>query len=211
MELLPVIIGLFRGGPAQPPAARDDLLLVEAIRRGEPDAEAEFAERFRDRVLNVALRRLKDPEAARDVAQETILAALLSLRDGRLNHPERLSAFVFGTARNLINNYVRSSVRRNERALTEDMPAQTDPFGTDFENRTLLRSALATLPPHDQQILRLTLVDQLNPGEIARLLGLRPDVVRARKTRALKRIKRKITSIVTKRRASATQDIRGGA
>src|SRR5574340_978937 len=117
MDLVRVATGLFRNGSLRQQSTSDDLRLVEAIRRGERAGEAEFAERFHDRVLTVALRRLKDSEAARDVAQDTILAVLLSLREGRLNHADRLSAFVFGTARNLINNHFRLGDRRNERSL----------------------------------------------------------------------------------------------
>jgi DNA-directed RNA polymerase specialized sigma24 family protein len=62
----------------------------------------------------------------------------------------------------------------------------------------------------DRQILRLTLVDGCKPGEIAQNLKLHPDVVRARKSRALKKIRQAITSRVTKRQAVATQTIRGG-
>ena len=40
----------------------------------------------------------------------------------------------------------------------------------------------------DRQILLLTLVDGMKPGEIAEQMGLTAEVVRARKSRAQKRV-----------------------
>jgi DNA-directed RNA polymerase specialized sigma24 family protein len=48
--------------------------------------------------------------------------------------------------------------------------------------------ALSALGPADREVLLLTLVEGLKPGEIAVKTGLSPDVVRTRKSRALRRI-----------------------
>ena len=47
---------------------------------------------------------------------------------------------------------------------------------------------LAQISPSDREILDLVLVEGLKPGEIAVRMGLAPEVVRTRKSRALKRI-----------------------
>jgi DNA-directed RNA polymerase specialized sigma24 family protein len=41
----------------------------------------------------------------------------------------------------------------------------------------------------------MTLNEGLNPGEIARRLGLRPDVVRKRKSRAVKKIAERLARL----------------
>jgi RNA polymerase sigma-70 factor (ECF subfamily) len=51
-----------------------------------------------------------------------------------------------------------------------------------------MAQALAGLSAADRQVLTLTLVDGLKPGEIAVQIGATAEVVRTRKSRALKRI-----------------------
>ena len=53
---------------------------AQRIQAGDPAAEEEVAEFFHPRVLAMASVRLRDAEAARDVAQETILAVLQAVR-----------------------------------------------------------------------------------------------------------------------------------
>ena len=209
MSLLSSALGRLRQVADESQLGVDCEHLVEAIVRGEPAAEAEFAERYHGRIFTVALHRMRDSDAARDVTQETILNVLISLREGRLRDPRRLPAFTYGTARNLINNYERSSDRRNETPLQEELSAPPDLSDCDFQRRQLVRDALLVLPPRDREILHLTFLEELKPKEIAQLLELHPDVVRARKSRALKRIRKEIKSLVTRRKVAATRGNEG--
>ena len=85
--------------------------LAERIRGHEPSAEEELVRIFSDRVRFLVLARTRDPEAARDLAQEVMLAVVRALRGEQLREPERLAGFVYGTARNLVNNYLRTRSR----------------------------------------------------------------------------------------------------
>ena len=69
---------------------------------------------YRRGVFVIAVARTRDREAARDLTQEILIAVLKALREGRLRDSEKLSAFIQGTARNLINNYLRTKVRHAE-------------------------------------------------------------------------------------------------
>jgi DNA-directed RNA polymerase specialized sigma24 family protein len=51
-----------------------------------------------------------------------------------------------------------------------------------------MAAALAELGPADREVLLLTLVEGLKPGQIATRIGVTADVARTRKSRALKRI-----------------------
>jgi RNA polymerase sigma-70 factor (ECF subfamily) len=153
------------------------------------EAEDTLVHRFTDRVFQIALVRTRDREAARDIAQETMLAVILNLRNGRLLDPEKLPNYVAGTARNLINNYLRTRSRRPEGGPPpEEIPAPyCEPEFEESERRFLARRALAELRPADRLILLLTLVDGLTPTAIAERLNLSPEVVRKRKSRAVER------------------------
>ena len=96
--------------------------LVERIRRLEAPAEEELVHLFSNRVAFLVRTRTRDPEAARDLTQEVLLAVVLALRNGHLREAERLAAFVYGTARNVINNYLRTRSRSpREDAIDDDL------------------------------------------------------------------------------------------
>ena len=95
--------------------AQQQSSLAERIRGHEPSAEEELVRIFADRVRFFVLARTRDPEAARDLAQEVMLAVVRALRGEQLREPERLAGFVYGTARNLVNNYLRTRSRSPQR------------------------------------------------------------------------------------------------
>jgi RNA polymerase sigma-70 factor (ECF subfamily) len=177
--------------PSGPDADAERLLrLVERIATGEPAAEAELAERFSRRLQVMMAVRTRDREAARDLAQEAMIAVLAALRKGQLREPERLAGFVHGTGRNVLNSYFR---QRQRQPVSVELTPEAAWFVPEDEVESgervrALREGLAQLEPHDRAVLSMTLVDGLKPGDIAARLGLSAEVVRARKSRALKRL-----------------------
>jgi RNA polymerase sigma factor (sigma-70 family) len=165
------------------------LSLVDRILRGDALAEEELVVRFTTRIRSLAWTRTRDREAARDLAQEVLMNALSALRGGQLRDAEKLGAFMFGVARNVINNHLRSRGRQPvEEPIAEDVPvADADELGLS-DRMGLVRRALRRLDTTDQRILSMTLVDGFKPGEISSALGLSAEVVRARKSRALKKV-----------------------
>lgn len=134
--------------------------------------------------------RIHDRETARDLAQDALVAAIAALRAGSLREPDRLAAFVLGIGRNLANNYIR---RRQSGPIEvpldpDSIVARADPDTQDRERREIAARALRALPAADRQVLGLTLVEGLKPGDIAERLGENVDVIRTRKSRALKKV-----------------------
>jgi RNA polymerase sigma-70 factor (ECF subfamily) len=163
--------------------------LAERIRSQEPSAEEELVRLFGDRVRFLVVARTRDPEVARDLTQDVMLAVVRALRGGQLRDPERLAGFVYGTARNVINNYLRTrsrSPKEDPIDAAEHVASAVEPIDNS-ERIALVRRTLATLEATDRQILLLTLVEGLKPGEIGARLGLTSEIVRARKSRALKK------------------------
>ena len=163
--------------------------LAERIRGYEPSAEEELVSLFSDRVRFLVLARTRDPEVARDLAQDVMLAVVRALRAEQLREPERLAGFVYGTARNILNNYLRTRSRLPKEDPIDDALhlAQPPEQADNSERMGLVRRALAFLDPTDRRILLLTLVEGLKPGEIGGRIGMTGEIVRARKSRALKK------------------------
>jgi RNA polymerase sigma-70 factor (ECF subfamily) len=185
------------------PTATGDLARVaERIRVGDPSAEDELAREFGERIRVFLTMRTRDRDLARDLAQDVMMSVLTALRGGQLREPERLAAFVYGTARNIVNNHLRTGRRTRSEALVQDVPSATPNPADEFESgerQHLVRRGLAALNRADRGILLMTLVDGLKPGEIAWRLGLSAEVVRARKSRALKRVVERIEGLSRKR------------
>ena len=171
--------------------------LAERIRNHDPSAEEELVRLFSRRVACLVIARTRDREIARDLTQDVMLAVVLALRDGHLREPERLAAFVLGTARNLVNNYLRT-LRRQPREDPIDPGFDLASMPAEFENTEradLVRQALGALDSTDRKILSLTLVEGLKPGEIALRLGLTPEVVRTRKSRAVRKVTERVKTL----------------
>lgn len=167
---------------------------------GTPDADsdllaAELSERFRDRIRFFAARRLRDRNAAEDVAQEVLRRTLEALRAGRVENREALPAFLFQTARHVCMQWGRSEGRR-DRAFNrlQSGTSEADP-GEDTltglitaERREKVREAFTHLGPGDREVLALSYVEALGAEEIAGRLNLTPGAVRVRRHRALHRL-----------------------
>ena len=186
--------------PAEPARAQAGLELVARIRAGDRLAEDEFVATYHRGLLLIATARTRDREAARDLTQEILMAVLKALREGTLRDAEKLSAFVQGTARNLINNYLREKARRLECDLRPD-DAPTKDAVEELEladKQRLIHRELEGFSPVDRQILLLSLVDGHSLLEVAQRLGLSHDAVRARRSRMIRKITKKFAHMSQK-------------
>ena len=173
---------------AVPPAEFDPVVVTESIRKGNRQAENELAAQFHPRVMAfLGVRRL-DRHIAEELAQEILMAVVCAAREGRVREPANLASFVYGVARNLLNDRLRRDAREKSDPLRpgDDFPAP-DPSPED-ERVLAARREIDLLDPVDRKILLMTLVEGLKPGEIASAMRMSSDVVRQRKSRSLKKI-----------------------
>jgi len=163
--------------------------LVARIHGGDPAAEEEFARFFAPRVRVMIQTRTRNPEVARELTQDVLLSALKALRSGALREPGSLAGFIHGIARNIVNAHIRSQFEQVEVPLDTEIGAAHPFDDQDLEGAAAVREALTFLRDGDREILIMTLVEGLKPGEIAKRSGLDPAVVRQRKSRAILRIR----------------------
>jgi RNA polymerase sigma factor (sigma-70 family) len=184
--------------------------LAERIRRGDAAAETELVHEFSRRIFVMGVVRTRDREAARELVQDVLMAVIAALRKGQLRDEDKLPAFIYGTARNLINNRHRDEYPPME-PLPEDL-AETSSIAQheDAERVQLVHQALERLGQEDRKILWMTLVEGQKPGEIAAVLGLTPEVVRTRKLRAVKKVTELIEKKVSRTQANLPHSYKGG-
>jgi RNA polymerase sigma-70 factor, ECF subfamily len=164
--------------------------LVERVRDGDSAAEARIAELFSPAIQAMARARSRGLADPQDVCQDVLMTVISALRRGQLRDVERLGPFVAGVARNVINSELRARQARGTEPFTEAVAPVAD-LRQEIARRDrarLLKAALEEVSASDRQILLLTLVHGLKPWEVADRLALDPQVVRARKTRAVRRL-----------------------
>lgn len=153
-----------------------------------PDLEAYLAELGAGLEV-VALRRLGDPDDARDAVQETLARLLARVREGRVSDRHELGLVGYGIVRHVIADLLRARGRRVAiESLELASPASALQSLLSAEENAALRACLATLAPADRDLLTRCYVDGERIGRIAELLGEPPERVRKRKSRALARL-----------------------
>ena len=94
-----------------------DLEVIREVQEGNREAFRELIERYQDRVYTLLIRILKNPETARDIAQETFLKAYLNLQQYREEF--KFSNWLLKIAQNLAFSHLRH-VGVNRERLTLD-------------------------------------------------------------------------------------------
>jgi len=163
-------------------AALSDMELAEAAVT-DLDAFGELVRRHQDFVYGAALRIVRNPVMAQDLAQEAFVRAHRALSGFR--GQAQVRSWLYRIATNLALNAVQ---RRREYPTDEvpDRPARIDP-AHDAENLILrreLEDAIAELPPKLQRPLVLREYEGLSYQEIAETLDLPLNTVRTRILRA---------------------------
>lgn len=105
---------------------------------------------------------------------------------------ENLRAFLFTVARNLIKDYYKKKKPVLERDLPEGV-MQNVPVASDAERLSEARLALQAvgeLPDDYRTALHLHLIEGYGVGEVADMLGERPNTISVRIKRGLEKVRR---------------------
>ncbi len=175
----------------QPHGARDDLDLVRAWRRGDPQAGEALIERHAPFIWRFFRRKI-DVDAE-DLTQKTFLACL-ELQD-RLRPDASFRAFALGVARNLWLRHRRalSRGREEERSAIEAVPLVTpSQVAALREEQKILLKAVRSLRLDLQIVVELFYWEELKVQEISDLLGVPPGTVKWRLSRARELLRERI-------------------
>lgn len=148
---------------------------------------------MRPRAVAIAERVLGDRDEAEDLAQEALLRAYLGL--SALRDPDRFESWVCGIAVNL------AKMRRRQRAAqtrAQEAVARSDRRLDPFEEQqtlSLVREAIALLPPGQQEAVVMHYVAGLSCDEIASVLGTTSTAVRVRLHRARVQLREQLTAV----------------
>ncbi|MBG0562382.1 RNA polymerase sigma factor [Actinoplanes aureus] len=141
-------------------------------------------------LLAYASRRVEQPDDAADVVAETFLVAWR--RSADLPPDDEIRLWLYGVARRVLANHHRGGMRRErlgERLRQRLTPAPTRDPGSEVPQRLAVRAALSRLNETDREVLLLTIWEDLQPWEVAEVIGVSPAAVRTRLSRARARLR----------------------
>ncbi|HWB23791.1 MAG TPA: sigma-70 family RNA polymerase sigma factor [Gaiellaceae bacterium] len=151
-----------------------DPILVTRAKDGDQRALAALCERHAPRVEKLALHLTRDPEDARDAAQESLAKLCVRIRQfrGESQFSTWLHRLVVNTCKDMAQ---ARSARRTEPLLEDERPARDgDPLAaaTSAETRRELGRCLAELPAAQATVVALKDAFDLGFDEISSATGL---------------------------------------
>jgi RNA polymerase sigma-70 factor (ECF subfamily) len=165
--------------------------LVSRAQRGDHDAFRMIFERYSRPVMSFVYDQLGDREAAEEVAQETFVRAYRSLKS--LREETKLSTWLFGIAKNVARESIRSRVRDRHNVdlddaqvldLSDQSPVPVNQL-LDKEFNQVVQRSLAKLDEDKRLVFTLKVLHQRSYEEISEITGfsipkLKTDLHRAR-------------------------------
>jgi len=153
-------------------------------------AEASLFERYAPRVRVYGKKHLKSAALAEDLTQQVMLKVLEAIRAGRVEEPERLASFVFGTCRLVGWDLVRADQRQRKiEREAEGIQVQSLQPGTSEGDVLRLLHCMQGLAEREAQVVRMTYMEDREAEEIASRLGVSSGNVRVIRCRALAKLK----------------------
>jgi RNA polymerase sigma-70 factor, ECF subfamily len=156
----------------------DEELMVR-VQEGDGAAYRTLFDRHHERVYGYLVRRVRSPELARDLFQETFLSvhrARHTWAAGRSFRP-----WLYGIATNAVRDHFRRTARRPIEVELDRVPAATHPNPV---GALQLERAIGRLPEPLREAFLLGAVEGFDHNEVAHQLGINPDAARARISRA---------------------------
>lgn len=186
---------------SEPVDTPSDAALLDDYRAGSEAALAAVLRRHAPSVHRFGLKMCRDPDDAKDVLQDTLLAAARGARDFRGG--SSLSTWLYTIAR----SFCIKKRRRSEpphASLDDDDAVQLasplsapDEAAADREIGASLQAAIAALQPQYREVLLLRDVEGLSAKEVAEVVGIGVDAVKSRLHRARMMVRARMAPLLT--------------
>jgi len=185
---------------------RDDERLLDAARAGDRAALDQLLTRHQGRVYRFGLKMCRDPEDAKDVLQETLLAVARNVKDFR--GASTVSTWLYTIARSFCIKRRRRSKFAPEQEESLDMGPDgeatqlADPARGPDESlagrqiESALERAIGELDPMYREVLLLRDVEGLSAPEVAEVMGLSVEAVKSRLHRARVAVREKVAPLL---------------
>lgn len=169
--------------------------LARSFQQGDPAGFEGIVESMRDRVYALALRSLRDPGEAEDLAQDVFIKVHRGI--GTLKDPAACERWIYQIALNLIRDRGRrrSLERRAVQAASLEIREFEEPHPPAEDSgslETAILEAVDELPEHHREVFVMREIQGLAHPEIARSLGIPEGTVWSRLSFARRTLQEKL-------------------
>jgi RNA polymerase sigma-70 factor (ECF subfamily) len=172
-----------------------DAALVDALRRGDPDAAEQLVERYGDRVYRLAMRITGSNEDAEEAAQDALWTVARKI--GMFKGESAFGSWLYRITANAAYQKLRARKSKAREIAIDDVLPSLDDDGRHFEPmddwsnrvdqkalqgelREVLESAIDALPDDYRTALVMHDVEGLSNPDIAETLGISLPAVKSR-------------------------------
>ena len=164
-------------------------LLREFARGNSQDAFAEIVRRHLNLVYSAALRQVRSPQLAEEVAQSVF--ADLARVAATPSSPQTLTPWLYAVTRRTAIDAIRKESRRQLREQTAMEMNNMNATANDWTQiEPLLDDAMAALDETDRSAILLRYFENKNLREVGKALGASEDAAQKRVSRAVERLRK---------------------
>lgn len=177
--------------------------LVQQAKAGDRNAFAALVSAYESKIYNLALRYLGNREDAMDASQEVFLRVFRFLPG--FQEESGFSTWIYRIGVNVCKDMLAKQSKRNEQPIEvedEEEERRTidivdcryspEQILENAELRTILSSAIASLPEQQREVVVLRDIQGLSYEEIASVLSLESGTVKSRLSRARENLRKKL-------------------
>lgn len=182
---------------------KDEVELLERARSGDQAAVDELLKRYERSIYRFGLRMCGDEDAAREVLQETLLAAFRKVREFRGD--AALSTWLYQVARSFCIKERRlreGEPRSHESVSSKEARAVLAPASSQDaqaharEVAGLIQAALRSLSEEAREVIVLRDVEGLSSEEAAEVVGVSPAALKSRLHRARLELSKQLAAVL---------------
>jgi RNA polymerase sigma factor, sigma-70 family len=159
----------------------ENVTLIEELRSGSVDAAERLFSKYQKRLYSYILSSVKDDSIARDLLQEAMLKAFVSIKRGQYHEDGRFEPWLVRIARNVLMDHYRDRKRFHQVHSDREVSMLPDTFASSItpdnelmvsQQRTQVRELIQELPETQKEVVILRHFLGLTFQEIATHTGV---------------------------------------
>ena len=171
----------------------DDAYYIEAVRKGNVAAFSVLVERYQNMVYSLALKLLKKPEEAEEMAQDTFVKAYqkLDTYEGKSKFSTWLYSITYNACISELRKRRIEFKSLDDRQISDDDEQKMHDYYRETkkeDQEKYLNLALGKLPEDDQVLVTLYYYENQSMDEISMITGLTVSNIKVKIHRARKRM-----------------------
>ena len=179
--------------------AHNDAELIQRVLQGDQDAFSHLVAKYQKRVHALVWRKIGDFHIAQEVTQDAFLRAYQKL--GTLKNYNQFPGWLYVIAANLCSDWFRKNQPPEQSLEVTDMSevnqvsysryvAEKQAAEADETRREVVKKLLQKLPESERTVMTLYYLGELTIKAISEFLGVSPNTVKSRLSRARNRLKK---------------------